>query len=131
MAILSDESCPCGRQMPILRELVGRLEDTVVGPDGREMVRFHGIFVGLPHIREGQIIQESISEFKIRLVVDPEFNEEDRNTIRKRFEARLSQIQLSFECVEHIERTERGKFRAVISKVHRTDATMPQIELPR
>lgn len=122
-ALLSPEPCPCGRQMPVLEELIGRLEDTVIGPDGREMVRFHGIFVGLPRIKEGQVIQESLSEFRLRLAVDPQFGDEDRQVIRQRFEERLGKITLKFEYVEHIERTERGKFRAVISHVRRSPST--------
>lgn len=119
LALLSNQACPCGRSMPILQELVGRLEDTVIGPDGRETVRFHGIFVGLPHVREGQVIQETLSRFRLRLVVDPEFSDDERAIIHKRFEERLGPIDLTFEFVDWIERTERGKFRAVISKVKR------------
>lgn len=119
LAVWSDEPCPCGREMPVIKELVGRLEDTVIGPDGREMVRFHGIFVGLPHIREGQVIQETLSEFRVRLVVQPDFNEYDRQVIYKRFFDRLGPIELKIELVDHIERTERGKFQAVISNVNR------------
>lgn len=121
-AVLSEESCPCGRQMPILTELAGRLEDTVTTADGREMVRFHGIFVGLPHVREGQVIQETLSQFRLRLVIDPRFGEPDREVIRKRFIERLGDVELSFEYVGEIERTERGKFRAVVSKVPRHSA---------
>lgn len=120
LAVLSAQSCCCGRQMPILKELVGRLEDTVIGPDGREMVRFDVTFKGLPNIREGQVIQESLSGFRLRLVVEPGFGNKEREVIRRRFEERLGAIELSFEIVDKIERTERGKFRAVISKVERS-----------
>jgi phenylacetate-CoA ligase len=119
LAVLSGQYCLCGRQMPVLKELVGRLEDTVIGPDGREMVRFHGIFVGLPNVCEGQVIQESLSSFRLKLVVEPGFNNKERAVIRKRFEERLGDVELAFEIVDKIERTERGKFRAVISKVER------------
>lgn len=119
LAVWSDEPCPCGRSMPVIEELIGRLEDTVVGSDGREMVRFHGIFVGLPHVREGQVIQETLTRIRLRLVVDPEFNDQDRQIITRRFEERLGTVNLIFEFVDHIERTERGKFRAVISHVQR------------
>lgn len=119
MAIISNEDCTCGRQMPVLKELVGRTEDTVIGPDGREMVRFHGIFVGLSKVKEGQIIQESLTEFRVKLVVDPDFGEQDRKIILKRFEDRLGAVQVLFDFVDKIDLTERGKFRAVISRVNR------------
>jgi len=119
IGILSGESCPCGRQMPVIEELVGRLEDTVIGKDGRETVRFHGIFTGLVNVREGQVIQEDYDQFRVRLVVGPSFNDQDKNAIYDRFFQRLGRINLDFDIVDQIERTERGKFKAVISKVQR------------
>jgi phenylacetate-CoA ligase len=119
LAVLSDASCPCGRNMPILENIIGRLEDAVIGQDGRETVRFHGIFVGLLGVREGQIIQETTLDFRIRLAVDANFEKKEMDVIRKRFEDRLGSINLVFEFVNQIERTERGKFRAIISHVKR------------
>lgn len=118
-AVLSDRQCPCERRMPIIDELLGRLEDTVVGRDGRETVRFHGIFVGLPQVREGQVIQETYTLFRLRLVVEEGLSQEQERTIRSRFEERLGLIDLRIELVPSIERTHRGKYRAVISKVQR------------
>jgi phenylacetate-CoA ligase len=99
------------------------LEDLVIGPDGREMVRFHGIFLGLPHVREGQLIQETLTTFRVRLMVDAGFGDEERKIINQRFSERLGKVHISFEYVDHIERTERGKFRAVISRVNRKDTS--------
>ena len=48
---------------------MGRLEDVVVGPDGREMVRFHWVFVDLPNVLEGQIVQETLERLTVKLVV--------------------------------------------------------------
>lgn len=120
MAIRAKSTCACERQMPTFQELVGRLEDTVVGVDGREMVRFHGIFVGLSHVREGQIIQNTLTDFLIKLVVDEQFGNSEKEEIYNRFQTRLGQVNLEFEFVNKIERTLGGKFRAVISHVNRS-----------
>lgn len=120
MASLSNESCSCNRQMPIISELVGRLEDVVIGRDGRETVRFHGIFVGLPYVREGQVIQHTLDDFELRLVVDEGFGDAQRLVIVNRFEERLGPINLKFVYTDEIERTQGGKFKAVISHVRRT-----------
>jgi phenylacetate-CoA ligase len=119
LGILSHEPCACGRHMPVLKELVGRLEDTVIGRDGRETVRFHGIFVGLPTIVEGQVIQHTLSDLTLKLVVTPAFGEAERKILRQRFSERLGQVNLSFEYVDQIPRSAGGKFRAVISHVPR------------
>jgi len=119
IAILSGEGCSCGRQMPVIEELVGRIEDTVITRDGRETVRFHGIFIGLENVKEGQVIQEDYDRFRVRLVVKPGFGDSDRGIIYDRFEQRLGEINLEYEFVDQIERTKSGKFKAVISKVQR------------
>src|SRR5262249_12648512 len=49
-AAWSGEPCRCGRSMPVLAEVSGRVEDVVTGPDGRQLVRFHGVFIGLPTV---------------------------------------------------------------------------------
>lgn len=119
-AIFSNKTCPCGRRMPIISELVGRLEDTVVGLDGREMVRFHGLYVGIPSVIEGQVIQETISKITVRIVPDITFADKDSEEIKKRVKERLGPVEVTIQKVNSIERTERGKFRAVISYVKRS-----------
>ncbi len=120
LAIAATEPCPCGRHMPVWRELVGRLEDTVIGPDGREMVRFHGILLGIPGIVEGQVIQEEIDRFTVRVASRTELRPEDLALIRSRFAERLGPVRVEIVRVDAIERTSRGKFRAVISRVPRS-----------
>jgi phenylacetate-CoA ligase len=131
VGIVSEEQCPCGRRMPILKELIGRLEDTVLGSDGREMVRFHGIFVGIPSIKEGQIVQEALDRFHLRLVTEPTFDDSDRAIIQKRFAERLGPVDLTIKLVDQIERTENGKFRSVISKVHRNEVIRSETQFRR
>jgi phenylacetate-CoA ligase len=118
VGILSTGGCPCGRNhLPVLQEVVGRLEDVVIGADGREMVRFHGIFIDLPHVLEGQVVQEAIDRFRVRVVTSEGFGDVDRKLIQQRFVDRLGQVQVQIEQVEELKRTERGKFRAVISNL--------------
>ncbi len=114
----SPEPCPCGRNhLPVLQEVVGRIEDVVTGPDGRQMVRFHGIFVGLRHVLEGQVVQETLNSFTARIVASPEFGRSDQEEITARFRQRLGPVEVRIERVAEIPRTERGKFRAVISNL--------------
>ncbi len=120
LGVWSEEPCPCGRRhLPVLQEIVGRLEDVVTGPDGRQMVRFHGIFIDLPNVVEGQVIQEASDQFTVKLVVGSGFGDQEEQTIRKRFAERLGQVQVTIQQVQEIPRTERGKFRAVVSQGNR------------
>lgn len=112
------DPCPCGRPFPVLREVLGRLEDVVEGPDGRRMVRFHGIFIDLPNVLEGQIIQESRTHLRVKVVASPGFGPEEEEQIRGRVHQRLgAEVRVDVERVDSIPRTSAGKFRAVVSKI--------------
>lgn len=117
-------SCSCGRAMPCLREITGRIEDAVIGPDGREMVRFHGIFVDQPHIAEGQIVQTALEAITVNVVPAPGFGQADEDEIRDRIRARLTaRVQVRVVTVPAIPRTAAGKFQAVVSHLPKPDAT--------
>jgi phenylacetate-CoA ligase len=116
VATLASDSCACGRPMPVLKEVVGRIEDVVVGPDGRQMVRFHGLFVNQPQVREGQVIQETLACIRVKIVPADEFNNTTAKEIVQRVQQRLgSAVQVIIEPVNQIPRTAAGKFPAVIS----------------
>ena len=122
VAAWDGQPCPCGRSMPVLREVIGRIEDVVVGPDGRQMVRFHGIFTGQPHVREGQIIQERLDLIRVLVVPAAGFSAADEQDIAARMRQRLGdQAQIVVEPVPQIPRSKAGKYRAVISKIDFTD----------
>jgi phenylacetate-CoA ligase len=120
LAAWDPEPCPCGRAMPVIKEVVGRIEDVVVGPDGRQMVRFHGVFVDQPHIREGQIVQESLDRMRVKVVPSVGFGEADVEDIITRVQQRLGkEVKVIVEPVNEISRTKAGKFQAVVSKIGR------------
>jgi len=116
---LGKDGCTCGRNMPVIEEIIGRIEDTVIGADGREMVRFHGIFVQLPQVIEGQIIQHDLTQFEIKVVATGLLGENEKQTIRNRMTSQLGPIDLKINEVPTIPRGANGKFKAVISHVKR------------
>jgi phenylacetate-CoA ligase len=123
-AMWSERSCPCGRDhLPVLSAITGRLEDVVVGPDGRELVRFHGIFVNLPYVLQGQVVQEAVDRFCVRVITNEQFGTAQEMEIQRRMAARLGSVKVTVERVTELERNARGKVRAVISRV-RTPAAV-------
>jgi phenylacetate-CoA ligase len=121
LASWSLDSCPCGRAtLPTLGELVGRLEDLVVAPDGRELVRFHGLFIDLPGVEEGQVVQEELDKFVVNIVPTSLYSEEVANVVKARMATRLGpDISVEIRTLERIPRGPNGKFRSVVSKVRR------------
>lgn len=121
LASWDPQPCACGRSMPILKEVVGRIEDVVVGPDGRQMVRFHGIFIGQDNVVEGQIIQEALDRIRVKVVPAAAFGPTDAADIERRVRQRLGEVAVIVEAVESIPRSANGKFKAVVSLMKASD----------
>ncbi len=113
----STTACSCGRQMPIIQEIEGRTEDIVIGPDGRKMVRFHGIFTGIQSIIEGQIVQLDYAHFVVKIVAARPLSESERKSICHRMESQLGNIKVEIVETDCIPRGPNGKFSAVVSKL--------------
>ncbi|MGZ4695704.1 MAG: phenylacetate--CoA ligase family protein, partial [Acidimicrobiales bacterium] len=117
LAAWADEPCACGRAMPVLAEVVGRVEDVLIGPDGRRVTRFHGVFYEIPGLVEAQVVQRTNRRFTVRVVVTDRFDEGGAAVIVGRMIDRLgSAAEVDVEPVDAITRTAAGKFRAVVSE---------------
>jgi phenylacetate-CoA ligase len=80
------------------------------------MVRFHGIFINQPHIKQGQIIQETLDRIRVKVVPSQGFGPEDIRDVTARVQQRLgASVKVEVETVSHIPVTSAGKFKAVVS----------------
>lgn len=114
--LAKDQQTKCGRNFVVVDEIIGRTEDTVVGKDGREMVRFHGIFVDLENVIKAQIVQEEIDSFTINVLTQGLLPIE-KQTIVNRMNSQLGEVHVLINEVDDIPVGANGKFKAVISKV--------------
>jgi phenylacetate-CoA ligase len=111
-------NCSCGRSLPILNNIEGRLDDMIITPDGRHIGRLDPVFKSEMKIKEAQIIQEALDLVHVKVVPTEGFNQLDEIDIKKRIEQRLgASINVVVETVAEIPRTKAGKFKAVISNL--------------
>jgi len=115
--ILAGNKCTCGREMPVIQEIAGRIEDVVIGRDGRQMVRFHSIFNGLYSIKRSQVIQETKDDIIVKIVADDKLTKDDILLIKQRIVGQLGEMNINVEEVENIPLTKNGKFQAIVSKL--------------
>ena len=110
---------PRNINMPVIEQIEGRVEDKVIGPDGRAMVRFHGIFIDHQGMVASQVVQEKIDLIILRLVTDSSYSKEISEPIMiQRIQSQLgSDIRVSFEYLKELPRTSSGKIKAVISNL--------------
>ena len=120
VAVMSDETCSCGRTLPLLKEIQGRTTDFVVAADGTIM---HGLALiytvrDVPGVERFKIIQHSLDHTEVLLVTTPVFNDAGADRIVRDYKARLgASVQVSLTRVDEIPREASGKFRYVVSKV--------------
>jgi phenylacetate-CoA ligase len=116
------DPCPCGRAMPVLEEVVGRVEDVIVGPHGRELVRFHGVFVDQPNVRAGQVVQHALDRIEVRVIPGPGYGPRDAADIIGRVKQRLGPgVEVTVTSLDEIPRTSAGKYQAVVSLLGREE----------
>lgn len=125
VGILGVADCPCGRSLPILREIHGRTTDFVVAADGTIM---HGLALiytvrALSGIRAFKIVQESRDLVRVLVVPTGDLTQAIAETIRAGFRTRLgSHVDVRVERVETIPPERSGKYRYVVSRIAPTVA---------
>jgi phenylacetate-CoA ligase len=112
--VFSKESCECGRTLPIINRIEGRADDVLHTPDGRRIGRLDPIFKNDMPIIEAQIIQEKLDYIIVKIIAEAGFNHESEKNLVSRVRERLGDVRVEVKPVTEIERTARGKFRAVI-----------------
>ena len=114
------ERCPCGRGMPVIEEIGGRLDDFVYTRERGVLGRLDPVLKGVRNIVESQIEQESLDMLRVRFVPASSFCGEDLRMLESNLRARVGKaIHLEFECTDRIPRSANGKFRFVISRLDR------------
>lgn len=117
-AIPKAGTCRCERGGALVERITGRLEDVVVTPEGRFLSRLDFVFKEMPFVQEAQMIQETKTSLRIRIVPRKGFSKTDEDRIVANIRERAGDgMEFQFELVDHIPRMANGKFRYVISKV--------------
>jgi phenylacetate-CoA ligase len=116
------ERCACGRSMPIVERVEGRLDDYLITLDGRQ-VRFAYAFKGVTNVVEAQIIQSKVGEITVVVVPAEKFSQLDRVKIIRNARERLGEdTQVDIQIVGGIPRGPNGKFRAVVCNLQSVNA---------
>jgi phenylacetate-CoA ligase len=118
-AALGDQPCPCGRGLPVLAAIEGRLDDVVVGVDGRLVGRLDHVFKADVPIAEAQIVQHALGDFEIRVVAAAGWGDGHARALAGRLRERVGEADVRITVVDALERGANGKLRAVISEVAR------------
>lgn len=118
-ALLPEDAppCACGRTLPRLARIEGRIDDVLYTIDGRRLAQLNAIFKTQMPVREAQIVQEQLDRVRVRYVPTPEFNNAAAQEIVRRLQARMGAVEVVFEELAEIPRTANGKFRVTLCQL--------------
>jgi phenylacetate-CoA ligase len=122
------EPCSCGRGLPVLTRIMGRVRNMVTLPGGaRHWPNLAGPFYrDIAPVVQHQIVQHDLEHVEARLVVERPLSSDEEDTLRTLILERLGHaFRLSFSYPERIERSAGGKFEEYVSHVTAPFAAKP------
>lgn len=119
VAVMDERDCPCGRGLPMLKEIQGRTTDFVVAADGTVMHGLALIYIlrDMSGVNAFKIVQHSRQRCEVQLVATDELDRAAAyRHIAQGFRQRLgAEVEVEVVFADQIPPEKSGKFRYVIS----------------
>lgn len=115
-----ETACPCHRQLPVIHEILGRVDDQLVTPEGSRVgpAALSLAFQNITGVREAQIVQTATDEATVYVVPSSQFGTEQRLQLEGELRKRLGEsLRLSLVDTESIPLSGSGKRRLIVSSV--------------
>ena len=115
------EPCPCGRGLPLVQDLQGRLTDFLEMPDGRQIsgvALLTWVFADVSELQHVQIVQDTRDEVKLKIVPGRTYEPSVEKRLRERLQHYLqSDVRVLVELCDEVEISASGKRRFVINRI--------------
>jgi len=121
LGILSSKPCECGRGLPLLDRVEGRIYDLISCPNGSIQTGtfFSNLTRSVEGISQFQVIQESKGKIRLKLVTQNGFRQDSKDTLTSIIREHCGEtMQIDFDFVTVIEPLKSGKHRYVVSLTH-------------
>jgi phenylacetate-CoA ligase len=112
--------CGCGRGLPVLRRVNGRVRNMLVLADGRRYWPLLGSsgFDKIAPVLQHQLVQKSFDVIEVRLVTAGRLTPQQEAAIRSQIQARLpAEFEIRIACVSALPRNAGGKFEVFVSEL--------------
>jgi phenylacetate-CoA ligase len=118
----NQKPCACGRSLPKIEAVSGRISEYIKLESGR-YISGTGLTISLlskaPGILKTQIIQKSLDKIILRIVKNDDFDDNSIRILREEFGKLTGDgVKIEFEFPDRIKREKSGKYRLVISEVN-------------
>lgn len=122
--VLSEAECGCGIHWGIIKEVVGRSDDYLVLPSGKQVsARAVNLLDNVRGILEYQVVQNTKEDINVLVRPDSEFSEASEKEIKEIILRGCygEAVNIKIVKLESMPRQGAGKLRAVISRVSEND----------
>ncbi len=116
----SDDVCRCGRGLPLLQSVEGRVHDLLRRPQGGYLPGefFPHLFKECPGVRQFQVVQTALDHLRILIVPGPAFSNRDLDIARRHIRNEMGDaVNIEFVTVSEIPATRSGKHRFTICEI--------------
>jgi phenylacetate-CoA ligase len=121
VASMPERACACGRTLPLMNNISGRVADFLVRKDGSVVAGVSLVertLTKFPGVAQMQIVQEDIDNIVLKIARDPNYTEATGEALIQEFKSSVGPHNtVRIEYVASIPQEPSGKFRFAISKV--------------
>ncbi|MEP7311042.1 MAG: phenylacetate--CoA ligase family protein [Pseudomonadota bacterium] len=119
-ATSTDRVCACGRGLPLLESVDGRILDVIVSPDGRTVPGEYFVYVMLDFadVRQWQVVQKSRDAIEVLIAHKQPLTSDERERMSGKIAARMGPlVRIEIKEVSDIPLTASGKRRVTVSQI--------------
>jgi phenylacetate-CoA ligase len=104
-------------QQCIITGIQGRKDDFLEFTDGRIIGRMSGTLKGVNHIKYAQFVQDIPSEFRINIVPECAFSEDDKKDLESKVRSKVGDVPFTISIVDEnkIIKTKAGKYKLIVN----------------
>ena len=120
-AIISDDLCTCGRKSKLIKQIMGRTCDHIIGANGEFLhwaffwhLFFDSAVAEKRNLRKFQVVQLTNNKLTIRMVAEP-LSDDEKHLLVSSIQSRVGALSIDFSFEDEIENATSGKYRPVIN----------------
>lgn len=119
--ISNDISCKCGRNLPKLQSIQGRITDYIVTSDNRYIngAALSTLVPKLNNIEQLQLVQREVNKITVKVIKGENYSKLDEINIKNKLADYVgADMLLEFEYVYSIATKNSGKYRFIVNELH-------------
>jgi phenylacetate-CoA ligase len=121
VGVPSDRECPCGRGLPLMERVTGRVADYLKRSDGSLVAGVSLVertLTAIPGIEQMQIVQHALEEIVLNVVRAPDYSAATEQQLLAEFRAVFGpQVRVKPVYMDRIPQERSGKYRFSICKI--------------